>query len=309
MHLFNPIDSLDPFASLSRRQSDSNPSSVCGGGGVGTGECKPGSSCKGILYAEQCQHSAEEECCLQRRCETDRGNGFCRNHDNQTCAGEYVVGKGPDFPCAGPNYILCCIEWGDMVNDTSTSNSSSSTLTMTTTATATNPPTPSLETGAESNSSGGSGEGGGLSTSQKGGIAGGVVGAVAVTSIIFLLVLLLRRKNQQQHECPGVEESEKQRDDCTGDGRGTERDTDGPDGGGGETEMEVAMLASREKAELDAPGRELHEMEASAVRRSRKEMGGLTELDGTPLAIAEMAVPENGAGRGRNGQAGHEQGT
>ncbi|KAL4998806.1 hypothetical protein BDV10DRAFT_184946 [Aspergillus recurvatus] len=165
-----------------------------------------------------------------------------------------------------------------------------------TTTMATNPPTPSL---GINNSSGGSGGGdGGLSASQKGGIAGGVVGAVAVTSIIFVLVLFLRRmRKQQQQEQRGVEESEKQRDDCTGDGRGTERETGGPDGGDRETEMGVAMLASRAKAELDASGRELHEMEALAATRSGEEMGRLTELDGTPLVIAEMAVPENGAGR------------
>lgn len=79
MHPFNPIDSLDPYLLFSRRQSDSNSSSVCGGGGVGTGVCRPGSSCmssaflpsfpslmwsctgKGILYTNQCQHSADDE--------------------------------------------------------------------------------------------------------------------------------------------------------------------------------------------------------------------------------------------------------
>ncbi|KAL4733023.1 hypothetical protein BDV11DRAFT_214482 [Aspergillus similis] len=279
MHLFNPIDSFNPYLSLSRRQSDSNSSSVCGGGGVGTGVCKPGSSCMSSAFLPS-------------------------NRDNQTCAGEYVVGNGPDFPCIGPDYIVCCVEWGDMVNATSTSNSSSSTVTTTATTT-TSLPTSGLETGAEGSSS--VGGDGGLSASEKGGIAGGIVGAVAVTSIIFLLILLLRRRRKQQQkeeEQPVVEESEERRHDNTGDGKRMERETGGPDGGGGETGMEIAMLASKEKAELDASGRTLHEMEAPTVTRNGEETGWRRELDGTPLAIAEMAVPEAGSGRGQNGQNG-----
>lgn len=201
-----------------------------------------------------------------------------------------------------------------MVNVNSTSNSSPSTDTTTTTATTrtttTNSPTPGLETGADG--SGSAGRDGGLSASQKGGIAGGIVGAVAVTSIIFLLFLLLRRRRkQQQHgeEQPVVEESEARRSDYTGEGKGTERETSGHEGGG-ENEIGVAMLASREKAELDASGRALHEMESPTVTKNIKDIGGYRELDGTPLAIAELAVPEAGPGHGQNGQkgkTGHEQ--
>ncbi|CBF75314.1 hypothetical protein AN3820.2 [Aspergillus nidulans FGSC A4] len=293
MHLFNPIDSLDPYLSLSRRQSDSNSSSVCGGGGVGTGVKESFTQVNANILLTM------------------------RNRDNQTCAGEYVVGNGsnsllqPDYPCVGPDYIVCCVEWEDMVNVTSNSSPSTDTTTTTTRTTTTNSPTPGLETGADGSGSGGGD--GGLSASQKGGIAGGIVGAVAVTSIIFLLFLLLRRRRkQQQHgqEQPVVEESEGRRSDYTGEGKGTERETSGHNVGGGENEIGVAMLASREKAELDASGRALHEMESPTVTKNIKEIGGYRELDGTPLAIAELAVPETGPEHGQNGQkgkTGHEQ--
>jgi predicted lipid-binding transport protein (Tim44 family) len=198
-----------------------------------------------------------------------------------------------------------------MVNVTSNSSPSTDTTTTTTRTTTTNSPTPGLETGADGSGSGGGD--GGLSASQKGGIAGGIVGAVAVTSIIFLLFLLLRRRRkQQQHgqEQPVVEESEGRRSDYTGEGKGTERETSGHNVGGGENEIGVAMLASREKAELDASGRALHEMESPTVTKNIKEIGGYRELDGTPLAIAELAVPETGPEHGQNGQkgkTGHEQ--
>jgi hypothetical protein len=116
----------------------------------------------------------------------------------------------------------------------------------------------------------------------------------------------MRKQQQQGEEQPVVEESEERRYDYTGEWKGTERETGGHEGGG-ETEIGVAMLASREKAELDASGRALHEMESPIVTKNVREIGGYRELDGTPLAIAEMAVPEAGPGQGQNGKSGHEQ--
>ncbi|KAL3450154.1 hypothetical protein BJX65DRAFT_271454 [Aspergillus insuetus] len=48
----------------------------------------------GLLYSNQCRGIAGNDCCLNRGCSTDVGNGYCRNSNNQTCEGEYVVGSG-----------------------------------------------------------------------------------------------------------------------------------------------------------------------------------------------------------------------
>ncbi|KAL2802535.1 hypothetical protein BJX63DRAFT_107398 [Aspergillus granulosus] len=303
MRLFNPVDSFDSFFSITRRQTDT----ICWGG-LGAGECL--SSCPGVVYSNQCRDSAGEECCLNSRCSTDVGDGFCRNNENQTCEGEWVVGSGPVWPCSGPNYIVCCVRWEDMVNgtETSTSNTSTSTptsssssstasSTMTTTA-ATNGPSPT-ETASESNSSSG------LTSAQKGGIAGGVVGAVTVTSLVFLLLWWLRRRIKRKQQGPGNggESAGGGADEDGGDDRAaTETVTTAGEGQDqeGEEAKGVAMLGSREKQELDGSGRALHEMDSdSTVTPIGNEKGTpetktkrLAELPGSMAPIAEMPVPE-----------------
>ncbi|KAL4913409.1 hypothetical protein BDW62DRAFT_164865 [Aspergillus aurantiobrunneus] len=307
MRLFNPVDSFDSVFSITRRQSDS--SSDCGGGGVGAGECLPGSSCRGILYANQCQDSPGDECCLHRDCTTERGSGWCKNSDNQTCAGEYVAGTGPPYPCPGPNYILCCVEWQDQINSTSTTNTQTQTTLTTTSISETETESASSTPSRDTDDSGG-----GLSASQKGGIAGGIVGAVAVTSIIFLVFFFLRRRKRRaaQREQENAK-GEKREGGDEGEDKGTETGTvavmgtNDPEGGGGggEIESDGAMLASREKLELDASGRALHEMDTPAAIAAKDEKGlssemeqvrtrRLAELPGS-LAVAEMPVPENEA--------------
>ncbi|KAL2823672.1 hypothetical protein BDW59DRAFT_148468 [Aspergillus cavernicola] len=309
MHPFNPINSFDSLFSISRRQSDpdSTSNSVCWGG-LGAAECLPGSSCHGVVYENQCQENAGDECCLNRGCNTSRGGGFCKNRDNQTCEGDYVVGTGPDYPCPGPSYILCCVGWEDMLNQTQTQTQTQTTLTTSTSpTTGTTEQAPENETETETagpSESGDSGAGG-LSASQKGGIAGGIVGAVAVTSIIFLVVFFLRRLRQQQQQLQQDHDRDHDRDrDRTegtgGDGTGTGTGTDVRNGVKEEGEegenRGVAMLASREKLELDATGRALHEMETTGTEREKGLTGAevrtrMAELPGS-MAIAEMPVAE-----------------
>ncbi|KAL4811006.1 hypothetical protein BDV18DRAFT_155617 [Aspergillus unguis] len=298
MRLFNPIDTFDSVFTINRRQLDSL--SSCGGGVAGTGECRP-ASCKGIIYANQCRQNADEECCLVHNCNVTEGHGYCRNSDNQTCAGKYFAGE-PPYPCPGPNYILCCVEWENMLNGTSSNSTSSSSDTTLTTSSSTGPSSaPSSTASEEVQDDGGSG----LTGSQKGGIAGGIVGAVAVTSIVFLVFFFRRRqkwdemRKSAQREV-GEDDENKGPATATGAaavdmGTGTEEGTgaDGAEGGGidnGEGGETAAMLASREKVELDASGRALHELESPATR-TEKDIRRLPELPGS-IAAAEMAVPE-----------------
>ncbi|KAL2864187.1 uncharacterized protein BJX67DRAFT_384023 [Aspergillus lucknowensis] len=330
MRIFNPVDSFDSFFAISRRQSDSTCS-----GGLGEGECVTDDKCPGVLYQNQCQHDASLEvtptsfclfaflerdilfptqplCCLNHDCSTDVGDGWCRNRDNQTCEGEWVPGTGFPWPCIGPNYIVCCVRWEDMINGTSsstptetpTSSTSPSTSTTPTTTTGDNTPSPT-GTGDSDSSSGSSG----LTSAQKGGIAGGIVGAVAVTSIIFLLAWYLRRRKRRQAQAQahaGDLDGGLTGDDSgvgTGVGAGAGEAVK-EDGEIGEGDKGAAMLASREKQELDASGRALHEIDsgtpvttiATPTSDGKGQMEEvrtrrLAELPGS-LAVAEMPTPE-----------------
>ncbi len=140
------------------------------------------------------------------------------------------------------------------------------------------------------------------------------MGAVAVTSIIFLLFFFLRRRRTKRTAAAAAQEEEKaeaaKRE--RGGGQGGEEvertattttaTTTGPESPGGE----AAMLASREKLELDASGRALHEMETPATATTgnldekarilaaemkQDKATRLAELPGS-LAVAEMPVPE-----------------
>ncbi|KAL4929995.1 uncharacterized protein BDV17DRAFT_290343 [Aspergillus undulatus] len=328
MHIFHPVDSFDSVFAINRRQTSD---SSCGGGGVGTGECLPGDSCRGILYINQCRDTPGDECCLHRECSTPLGGGHCKNRDNQTCDGEYYTGTyDPSEPtCPGPNYILCCVEWDLMNNDTDPNPSTTTTATTLTTSSSTAPttetPTPTDE------DTGTSGDGGsGLSTSAKGGIAGGIVGAVAVTSIVFLAFFFLRRRRKQQkqqlQEGQNVEGQKSEGDSGdrgtttateTATGANTETGSPRSEGGEREAEMEAAMLASRMKVELDGTGRAVHEMEVTRTRamatiEEKAEMEQMksnrrfAELPGT-LAVAEMAV-ESEADCGQGREDGHQDG-
>ncbi|OJJ02415.1 hypothetical protein ASPVEDRAFT_83920 [Aspergillus versicolor CBS 583.65] len=314
MRLFNPVDSFDAPFTINRRQS-----SDCGGGGVGAGECLAGSRCKGLVYANQCQDTPGDECCLNRECNSNRGSGWCKNTDNQTCAGEWVPGTPDHYPCPGPNYVVCCVEWDKLNNSTSSTNSPTSSSTQTSTSTSEVP----TDTASSTPSGGNGGGGGGLSASQKGGIAGGIVGAVAVTSIIFLVFFFLRRRRSKRAAAAAAEEVQEaeaaKREGGGGQGgeaverTATTTTTTGPESPG----VEAAMLASREKLELDASGRALHEMETPATATTanldekaavlaaetkQAEATRLAELPGS-LAVAEMPVPEENADK-RDGEPG-----
>ncbi|KAI9375015.1 hypothetical protein BJX61DRAFT_218453 [Aspergillus egyptiacus] len=317
MRLFNPIDS---FLTLDRRQSNYGSESVCAGGGVGAGECTANSSCPGIVYVDQCLHNPGDVCCLKMNCNTARGSGFCMNKDNQTCSGVLVPGDGPPWPCDGPDYILCCVEWENMINETSTSDlppssseteSETPTTTMTTTNSLTSTSPVATDAGSDSVSDspdgGGGGGGGGLTASQKGGIAGGIVGAVVVTSVVFLVVWFLRKRRGRKGE--QVADTDEGGDLGAGAGAGTGT---GNGAGGGVAAAavgngEMTMLASREKLELDAAGGTvLHEMETPGVGKVAGERGWgdagvnvkttMAELPGS-MAVAEMGVPETRHGK------------
>ncbi|KAL4941170.1 hypothetical protein BDV06DRAFT_223398 [Aspergillus oleicola] len=304
MYLFDPVHSFDSTFAISRRQSSD---SSCGGGGVGTGECLPGSSCRGIIYANQCWDTPGDECCLHRTCSTPLGGGHCKNRDNQTCDGEYYTGAfDPSEPtCPGPNYIVCCVEWAQM--DNGTSSDSNSTATATTTSSSTTSAGPSgTETGDEETGGDGSG---GLSASAKGGIAGGIVGAVAVMTIVFLLFFFLRRRTQQRQQEENAKEDKEEGGD---EGRGTASEEPGSprrEGAEREPETEAAMLASRMKLELDGTSQELHEMDAppattalSASEKAQMEQmksRRFAELPGSLATVAEM--PAESEARGGHG--------
>ncbi|KAL3465499.1 hypothetical protein BJX64DRAFT_285434 [Aspergillus heterothallicus] len=209
-----------------------------------------------------------------------------------------------------------------MVNETDTTSTSSTNTstgaTLTSTATTssstasssitTGGPSPT-ETDSESNTSSL-----GLTSSQKGGIAGGIVGAVTVTSLVFLLLWWLRRKRRRRQQGKG------------GDGSGNEGEVGANNRGaieavanettetstveGQEREEEykgVAMLASREKQELDGAGRALHELDPETAITPTTPTGNekgaletktrrLAELPGSLAAIAEMPTSEGRLG-------------
>ncbi|KAL4954736.1 hypothetical protein BDW69DRAFT_183217 [Aspergillus filifer] len=198
-----------------------------------------------------------------------------------------------------------------MDNGTSSdSNSSTTAQTTLTTSSSTISASPTgTETETDTDSGGG---GGGLSSSAKGGIAGGIVGAVALTSIIFLLLFFLRRKKQRGRDGEIVEEDKAAGGD---EGRGTataneEHGNHPGEGAEGEPETEAAMLASRMKLELDGASREVHEMDspvtpATATALSEGEQAQMeqmksrrfAELPGSLEAVAEMSA-ENEARSG-----------
>lgn len=148
------------------------------------------------------------------------------------------------------------------------------------------------------------------------------MGAVAVTSIIFLVFFFLRRRRSKRAAAAAAEEVQEaeaaKRDGGGGQGgeaveRTATTTTTGPESPGGE----AAMLASREKLELDASGRALHEMETPATATTanldekaavlaaetkQAEATRLAELPGS-LAVAEMPVPEENADK-RDGEPG-----
>ncbi|KAL2814012.1 hypothetical protein BJX63DRAFT_442677 [Aspergillus granulosus] len=293
MRFSNPVGSFDQFFSITRRQTGTD--SVCWGG-LGAGECL--SSCAGVIYSNQCHDAPGEECCLHRECSTSIGNGWCRNTDNQTCEGEFIVGH-----CPGPTYIVCCVEWEDMMNDTSNSTFSASrdttfTISGSTSFVPSSTATPgtgeSWPTGTDFETLSSSSSG--LTSSQKGGIAGGVIGAVIVTSLVFSLILFLRRRKRQRGKGVGS--------GGTGDGsgnRGKYRSVAPAtevvvDEGQGEEDNKRTMLASKEKKELDACGRALHEMdfESAVTPRAtgwiKTKARKMSELPVSSGALVELPV-------------------
>ncbi|KAL3487517.1 hypothetical protein BJX62DRAFT_190445 [Aspergillus germanicus] len=196
---------------------------------------------------------------------------------------------------------------GSQTTLTSTSSSSSSSVPSSPSSTTTDGSSPTETDSASSNSSSG------LTASQKGGIAGGIVGAVAVTSLVFVLLWWMRRRRRLLAK--------------SGDGGDGDGDGDGGDSGavtesaagmatetgsverGHENEEEkgAAMLASREKQELDGSGRALHEMDSETAvtptTPTGNEKGGpetkvrrMAELPGSLAAVAEMPVPQERQG-------------
>ncbi|CEN61795.1 hypothetical protein ASPCAL08443 [Aspergillus calidoustus] len=275
--------------------------------------------CAGLVYSNQCRDTAGEDCCLNRECSTDAGNGYCRNRNNQTCEGEYVVGSGPTYPCPGPTYIVCCVRWEDMVNETDTSSSStSSQTTLTPSSSSSFVPSSSSTTDGSSptetgSSSSDSNSSSGLTVSQKGGIAGGIVGAVAVTSLVFVLVWWMRRRRRLLGKGENVGDGDGDGDG--GDNRAVTETAVGAMTGTGsvergredEEDKGAAMLASREKQELDGSGRALHEMDSETAMTPTTPTGNekgapetkvrrMAELPGSLAAIAEMPVPEERRG-------------
>ncbi|KAJ0419266.1 hypothetical protein BJY00DRAFT_314097 [Aspergillus carlsbadensis] len=296
MRLFNPVDSFDSFFSITRRQT--------------------GTDSAGLVYSNQCRGTAGNDCCLNRECSTDVGDGYCRNRDNQTCEGEYVVGSPPDYPCPGPGYIVCCVRWEDMVNGTDTSSSSTSAQTTLTSSSSSAPPSPSSSTTDGSSPAGtnsaSSNSSSGLTAPQKGGIAGGIVGAVAVTSLVFFLVWWMRRRRRLlgKGEDIGDEGGDEKGDNraVTETAAGVMRGTGSVERGHeNEEDKGAAMLASREKQELDGSGRALHEMDSETAVTPTTPTGNekgapetkikrMAELPGSLAAIAEMPVPEERRG-------------
>ncbi|KAL4869292.1 hypothetical protein BDV12DRAFT_196531 [Aspergillus spectabilis] len=255
-----------------------------------------------ICKIESSAIRSSDSCCLNRECITELGGGYCKNRDNQTCAGEWVTGSPSDYPCPGPGYIVCCVEYRDMVNSTASSTSTQTSLTTSSSTTVVTP----TQAGAAPDSDSGSG----LSASAKGGIAGGIVGAVLVTSIIFLIFFFLRRRKRQQaiQGGKGTQEGGDEGTDTKA-GTMTTRQTRERDRLGGKEEEDkgVAMLASREKLELDASGRALHEMDSptatsapvtGAIKKGIEKVRTrrLAELPGSLAVVAEMPVPGEGEG-------------
>lgn len=139
-----------------------------------------------------------------------------------------------------------------------------------------------------------------------------------MTSIIFLVFFFLRRRKTKRAAAAAQEAEAAKREGGEGQGgeevERTATTTTGPESPGGE----AAMLASREKLELDASGRALHEMETPttattasldekakilAAEMQQVKATRLAELPGS-LAVAEMPVPEENEPDKRDGDPG-----
>ncbi|KAB8199797.1 hypothetical protein BDV34DRAFT_232727 [Aspergillus parasiticus] len=254
-------------------------------GGVGQGECRGSSNCKGLVYTNQCTDNKGDECCLQRRCTVPEGTGYCRDTNNQTCdGGTYFAGSAPSWPCPGISSIQCCVTYDNMNNGTSTTSSTStsstsptstSNSTSTTTTPSTSSPTTSATAPAAQSKQG-------LSGSQIGGIVGGVVGAVFLLGVIALFLFFRRRKKDGDvvQEVPDVQ----------GPVSGADKPVVEEDGG-----KDVPMLEGSMRQEMDAQGAAaLHEMEgATSVGglvgvRGEKGAGTVSELEGQRTVVAEL---------------------
>lgn len=132
------------------------------------------------------------------------------------------------------------------------------------------------------------------------------------------MFFFLRRRKTKRAAAAAQEAEAAKREGGEGQGgeevERTATTTTGPESPGGE----AAMLASREKLELDASGRALHEMETPttattasldekakilAAEMQQVKATRLAELPGS-LAVAEMPVPEENEPDKRDGDPG-----
>ncbi|GFG10464.1 hypothetical protein IFM5058_04938, partial [Aspergillus udagawae] len=247
-------------------------------GGIGDGECLPASQCVGIVYTNQCQSDPSDyTCCLQRRCTVSEGTGYCRDMSNQTCEeGAYFAGTSYPWPCPGPNNIQCCVKYTNMTNHTSTSSTraSTGTATLPISSTPTNT-SASASTSTSSNSTqpptstAQSQSGNGLSSSQIGGIVGGVVAAAVLGGLIAFIFWFRRRRRRLADAQQAGDQQPRRRDGEDADGgagaggtastvgsamREDEHDTVGKDAAIEMDEKEIPMLGGRMRQEMDAQG-------------------------------------------------------
>ncbi|GFF92817.1 hypothetical protein IFM47457_09317 [Aspergillus lentulus] len=290
-------------------------------GGIGDGECLPSSRCLGIVYSDQCQSDPTDyTCCLHRRCTVSEGTGYCRDASNQTCEeGAYFAGTSYPWPCPGPNNIQCCVKYTNMTNHTSASStrastgtatlpiSSTSTSTPANTSTSTSagtgsdstqPPSPSAQPQSQS--------GNGLSSSQVGGIVGGVLAAAVLAGLIAFIFRFRRRRRRlaAAQEAGDQQPARRAGEDAAGGGAGTAVSTVGsatreedhdPEGKGAAEldEKEIPMLGGRMRQEMDAQGEAaVHELAVPMGGSKVLGAGRLSELPGSMGRMAELPGSE-----------------
>ncbi|GIJ82764.1 hypothetical protein Asppvi_001275 [Aspergillus pseudoviridinutans] len=201
-----------------------------------------------------------------------------------------------------------------MTNHTSTSSTSASagtaTLPISSTPTNTNTNTSaSTSTSTGSNSTqpstptAQSQSGNGLSSSQIGGIVGGVVAAAVLGGLIAFIFWFRRRRRrladaQQTGDQQPVRRDGEGADDGAAStvGSAMREDEHDPEGKGAATEMEekeIPMLGGRMRQEMDAQGEAaVHEMGDSMEGRKVLGAGKLSELPGSMGRMAELPGSE-----------------
>ncbi|GIJ99196.1 hypothetical protein Aspvir_001322 [Aspergillus viridinutans] len=266
-----------------------------------------------VLATESVSQPLNVSCCLQRRCTVSEGTGYCRDTSNQTCEeGAYFAGTGYPWPCPGPNNIQCCVKYTNMTNHTATSSTRASTgtatlpISSTPTSTNTNAST-STSTGSNSTQSptptAQPQSGNGLSSSQIGGIVGGVVAAAALGGLIAFIFWFRRRRRRlaDAQQAGDQQPAGRGGEDADGGavstvGSAMREDEHGPEGKAAAMEMdekEIPMLGGRMRQEMDAQGAAaVHELGASMGDSKVLGAGKPSELPGSMGRMAELPGSE-----------------